>query len=74
MPPVAGKKSTRSEHDAGAGDGKQDDEKPRHRRIPESIREVMPEPVLELVDEGEKGYGHECRREPINAARATSRK
>ena len=50
-PPSPGRKPARGEHDRRADGRKQDHEVPWRRVVAERVRQVVPEPVLELVDE-----------------------
>lgn len=60
---VARQKEARKEHDARSSKRQADDQVPRRRRVAEPVRQVGPEPVLEVVDEREEQSGDERRRD-----------
>ena len=59
---VARQEAAGDHDDQRAGHGQPDHEEPRRRRVAEAVRQVVPEPVLELVDEGEEQRRDERRR------------
>ena len=59
MAPVARQGQTGDDDDGRTHDRKPYDEVPRRRRVPERVRQVVPQPVLEVVDEREEERGDE---------------
>jgi hypothetical protein len=67
-PPSPGSPQSCDEHDGGADDRQPDDEVPRRRRLAESVREIDPDPVLEVVDGSEEERRDERRGDPHDGA------
>ena len=64
MSPVTGQERTREDDEQRAGDGQPEHEEPWRRRVPEGGRELIPQPVLEPVDQAEKERRSQRRRDP----------
>ena len=60
---VSGQEAARDEDDEGARQRDAEDEVPRWRGVAEAVRKRCPEPVLEVVDEGEEERGEERGRD-----------
>ncbi len=54
MAAVSGQKQAGAHDERGTDDGKPDHEVPGRRRVTERVREVVPEPVLDVVHEREE--------------------
>jgi hypothetical protein len=63
MTAVAGEQPASRDDEAGARDGEADDEVPRRRGAAKRVGQVLPQHVLELVDEGQKPRGEQRGRE-----------
>ena len=68
MTAVAGQQHAGGENEARARKRQADDEVPGRSRRVEVLREVHPQPVLELVHGGEEERGSERRRNPDEGA------
>ena len=64
MAAVTGQERTREDDEQRAGDGQPEHEEPWRRRVPEGGRELIPQPVLEPVDQAEKERRGQRRRDP----------
>ena len=68
VPAVARQQAARREDDAGSGEREADHEVPGRRGGVEPVGEVVPQPVLELVDDGDEHGGDERGRDPDESA------
>ena len=74
MAAVAGKEEPGNDDDERTHDREPEDEEPGRSPVPEHVREVVPEPVLEVVHEREEPGCSERARIPIAAASRTTRR
>ena len=64
MPAVAGKERASGDDEQRPDDGKPDHEVPRRLGVAERVGEVVPEPVLDVVDQREEERRDERRGDP----------
>ncbi len=64
VPPVARQRGAHDGDDRRPDRRQRDHQEPGRRRVPEAIREVIPEDVLELMDERQEAGGEQRRRHP----------
>jgi hypothetical protein len=65
---VARQQGTGGRHQRGPDDGQRDDEVQGRRGVPERVREVVPEQVLQLVHERQEPGGEDGRGNPDQRA------
>ena len=64
MAAVAGQERAREDDEQRTQHGQAEHEEPWWRRIPEGSRELIPQPVLKLVDQAEEERRCQRRRDP----------
>ena len=64
MAAVTGQERAREDHEQRPDDGQPEHEEPWRRRVPEGGGELIPQPVLEPVDQAKEERRGERRRDP----------